>query len=87
MRNGFIAGHPNSKSLLIVKELKMSLKKNPEVQALMETAADKAKAAAYKEAVKAAKSAEVPDDDDKSLVKGFKAGVKAAAEAVKALAA
>lgn len=87
MRNGFIVGRPNSKSPLIVKELKMSLKKNPEVQALMEAAADKAKAAAYKEAVKAAKSAEVPEDDDKSFIKGFKAGVKAAAEATKALAA
>lgn len=83
-----MVGHPMLKPPLIEKEFHMSsLKKNPEVQELMAAAATKATAAAIKEAAKAAKSAEVPEDDDKSYVKGFKAGVKAAAEATKALAA
>lgn len=81
-----MVGHPMLKPPSIEKEFHMSLKKNPEVQELMAAAATKATAAAIKEAVKAAKSAEVPEDDDKSYVKGFKAGVKAAAEATKALA-
>lgn len=82
-----MVGHPMLKPPSIEKEFHMSLKKNPEVQELMAAAATKATAAAIKEAVKAAKSAGVPEDDDKSYVKGFKAGVKAAADAAKALAA
>ncbi len=54
-----------------------------DVQAAADKAADKATAAARKECVAAVKAVEVPEDAGKE----FKAGIKAAVEAIKALSA